>query len=133
MKRGRNMKKLLIAGLMALVLCGCSQALDGSFNEAELLQAATVVLENLSKGKYEEITETVSQDLQTALSEEILESAWAPLGEKLGVYKGVAKTKVVGNKDKSATVILLADYEKGKMQLTVTYNEQMEIIGLYVK
>lgn len=133
MKRGRNMKKLLIAGVMALVLCGCSQALDGSFNEAELLQVATVVLENLSEGKYEEITETVSQDLQTALSEEILESAWAPLGEKLGTYKGVTKTKVVGNKDKSATVILLADYETGKMQLTVTYNEQMEIIGLYVK
>lgn len=91
------------------------------------------MLENLSEGKYEQITETVSQDLQTALSEEILESAWAPLGEKLGTYKRVTKTKVVGNKDKSATVILLADYEKGKMQLTVTYNEQMEIIGLYVK
>lgn len=128
-----GMKKIIIAALAVLILFGCSQALDESFNEEELLQESTLVVEHLSEGDYEEITETVSKELQTALSKEVLESAWAPLGEKLGNYKGVSKTKVIGNKDKSATVILLADYEKGKMQLTVTYNEEMEIIGLYVK
>ena len=72
MERGGNIKKWLIAGLITLILCGCSQALDGSFNAAELFQAATDVLESLSEGNYEEITENVSQNLQTTLSEDIL-------------------------------------------------------------
>ena len=61
------------------------------------------------------------------------ESAWVPLDEKLGAYKAVVKIKVVGSKDKIATVILLVDDETGKMQLTVRYNERMGIIGFCVK
>lgn len=52
MERGGNIKKWLIAGLITLILCGCSQALDGSFNEAELFQAATDVLESELWGNY---------------------------------------------------------------------------------
>lgn len=130
--RGIEMKKLVVAGLSCFVLFGCSQNLEASFNEESLSKAATNVVQSLNNGQYDVITQTVSDDLQEALSPEVIESAWTPLSENLGEYQGVIETQVVSNDD-NATTIIIAEYENGKVQLTMTYNKDMELIGFYMK
>ena len=44
----------------------------------------------------------------------------------------MAKVSVTG-KDNSAAVVIIAKYENSKMQLSVNYNTDMEIIGLFIK
>lgn len=126
------MKKLVVAGLTSLTLFGCSQTFDQFFNEEIINKASTSVIESLNQGQYGVITQIVSDELQDALSPEIIESTWSPLSENLGTYQGVVETKVVPNQD-SATATVIANYENGQVQLTMTYNKDMELIGLYMK
>lgn len=126
------MKKLVVTGLISLALFGCSQTFDQSFNEEIINKASTSVIESLNQGQYGVITQIVSDELQEALSPEIIESTWSPLSENLGAYQGIVETKVVPNQD-SATSVMIADYENGQVQLTMTYNKDMELIGFYLK
>lgn len=125
-------KKLLVAGLCCFVLFGCSQNVEPSFNEEVLTKAATDVVQSLNVGQYGVITQTVSDELQSALSPEMIESVWTPLIETLGEYQGVVETKVVPNEN-SAITIVVAEYENGSVQLTMTYNKDMELIGFYMQ
>lgn len=129
---GEHMKKFIIGGLSCVMLFGCSQKSDTSFNEEVLNKAATDVVQSLNVGQYDVITQTVSDELQNALSPEVIESVWIPLSENLGEYQGVAETKVVPNVD-SVTTIVVAEYQNGTVQLTMTYNKDMELIGFYMK
>ena len=124
--------KFIIGGLSCVMLFGCSQKSDTSFNEEVLNKAATDVVQSLNVGQYDVITQTVSDELQNALSPEVIESVWIPLSENLGEYQGVAETKVVPNVD-SVTTIVVAEYQNGTVQLTMTYNKDMELIGFYMK
>ena len=126
------MKKLVVTGLISFALFGCSQTFDQSFNEEIINKASTSVIESLNQGQYGVITQIVSDELQEALSPEIIESTWNPLSENLGTYQGIVETKVVPNQD-SATSVMIADYENGQVRLTMTYNKDMELIGFYLK
>lgn len=62
----------------------------------------------------------------------MLKGAWEPISEKLGDYDSISK-EVVSGKDNTASVVIVAKYENSKMQLSVNYNTDMEIIGLFIK
>lgn len=129
------MKKLIsvicIIG-MAFGLIACGSKLNSEFDEAKLKASAEEVLRNLNSKEYEKITAKVAEDTKDKLSPDVLSGAWEHIYEKLGDYDSISK-EVVSGKDNTASVVIVAKYENSKMQLSVNYNTDMEIIGLFIK
>lgn len=101
------------------------------YDEATLKSSAQKVLEQLNAGEYQAITDSVSLDLQNDLSADVIKQAWIPLYEKLGTFDAISNYIISGKE--YAVVVVLAKYEKGTLQLTLSYNPQMELVGLYMK
>ncbi|MBM7698786.1 hypothetical protein JOD25_001105 [Kurthia huakuii] len=55
-----------------------------------------------------------------------------PIIEKSGTFKKIEKQSVE-EKDGMTTVILVAKYQNDKRVYTISYNEENQISGLYVK
>lgn len=126
------MKKLLLVFCVLLGITGCAQQLDESFEKDALEQATTTIVENLNSANYDVIENTVNNELKDILSASVIAKAWEPVYERLGDYKGESSLKIKPNGE-TATVILISDYANGKMQITATYNTDMELVGLYIK
>nr|WP_237257801.1 DUF3887 domain-containing protein [Turicibacter bilis] len=118
---------------MVLGVVGCSNSvLSDDYDEATLKSSAQKVLEQLNAGEYQAITDSVSLDLQNDLSADVIKQAWIPLYEKLGTFDAISNY-IISGKEEYAVVVVLAKYEKGTLQLTLSYNPQMELVGLYMK
>lgn len=116
-----------------LGVVGCSNSvLSDDYDESTLKSSAQKVLEQLNAGEYQAITDSVSLDLQDDLSADVIKQAWIPLYEKLGTFDAISNYIIAG-KEEYAVVVVLAKYEKGTLQLTLSYNPQMELVGLYMK
>ena len=129
------MKKVIAAICiigMIFGLTACGSKLNSAFDEEKLKSSAEEVLKNLNDKDYDKITAKVVEGTKDKLSPEVLKNAWEPISEKLGNYDSIAKEVVTG-KDNSASVVIVAKYENSKMQLSVNYNTDMEIIGLFIK
>ena len=119
------MKKLLLVFCVLLGLTGCGQVLDESFDKETLKQETIAIVENL-------IVTTVNDDLKDILSASVIQKAWEPVYEKLGESRDKSSCTIKANGD-YATVVLISNYANGKLQVTATYNTDMELIGLYIK
>lgn len=127
------MKKILCLFLLVLGLVGCSNsALSDDYDEATLKSSAQKVVQELNAGNYQEIVDLVQPDLQEQLSAEVIEQAWTSLEGKLGTFDSIS-TYIVSQKGEYAVVVVLAKYEKATLQLTLSYNVDMELVGLYMK
>ena len=116
---------------MMFTECGATK-LSSAFSEDKLKAAVEIVIDNLNNEKYDEIIATGSEDLKSKLTAEQLKEPWVKMKEKLGNFDSITKEVFVG-KDNSAIVIVTAKYEKGNVQFTISYNENMEMIGIYMK
>ena len=56
----------------------------------------------------------------------------ARINGTLGQYEEISKVAFT-EKDGNATVIAIAKYTENKVQFTVSFNESMELIGIYIK
>lgn len=129
----RPLIKLISIIILFMMFTGCgAEKLSAAFSEDKLKAAVETVIDNLNNEKYEEIIATGSQDLKSKLTTEQLKEAWVKMKEKLGKFDSINKEVFVG-KDDSAIVIVNAKYEKGNVQFTISYNEKMEMIGIYMK
>ena len=127
------MKKILCLFVLVLGVVGCSNSvLSDDYDEATLKSSAQKVLEQLNAGEYQAITDSVSLDLQNDLSADVIKQALIPLYEKLGTFDAISNY-IISGKEEYAVVVVLAKYEKGTLQLTLSYNPQMELVGLYMK
>lgn len=127
------MKKILCLLVLVLGVVGCSNSvLSDDYDESTLKSSAQKVLEQLNAGEYQAITDSVSLDLQNDLSADVIKQAWIQLYEKLGTFDAISNY-IISGKEEYAVVVVLAKYEKGTLQLTLSYNPQMELVGLYMK
>lgn len=130
------MKKFtgIIAGLMimAFALAGCgSSKLGENYSEDKLKAAAESVIENTSEGNYKAVLEGASDELKAVLSEAKLKEVWDLYGEK-GKLEEITKMKFE-EKDGYGVVTAIAKYEKKKIQFTLSYNEDMELSGFWLR
>ena len=90
------------------------------------------VINNLNNDKYDEIVNASSVALKAQLPKDKIKEAWEPLQEHLGKYKEISKISFQ-EKDGLAIVIAIAQYEEGKVQFTLSYDEDMKLAGIYMK
>lgn len=130
MRKGMFML-LLCVGMY--VLTGCGSKLDEAFDEASLTAAAEQVAELLQAKDYEAVVGMLEESIRESLPAESLQQAWEPLADNAGAFVDYSSSKIVPQKEKQATVILICNHENAKIQLTLTFDTELRLTGLYMK
>lgn len=129
----KKIKLLLMMALSCVMLVGCSSSkLSESFDEQELKTTTEEVIQMLCNGEYDKIEAMSNQVLIDAKVTDKLGEVWEPLAKELGKFESYEKEAVVGN-DNDATVIIITKFENGKAKFTISYNEDMQLIGFFIK
>ncbi len=137
------MKKAGVFGAMAVLavslFAGCGEAkLPEGFQEETVKEEAMKSISFFNERDYESIIEMGSEKLKKGITEEQFADACDPYLDKCGKFKEVQKTAIVGGTDKGegidyATVVMVGAYEEGKIQFTISFDEDMELIQFLIK
>ena len=100
---------------------------ESTYFFAESMCAHAAVLKQMEYPQKE-----LNAALKDILSASVIQKAWEPVYEKLGESRDKSSCTIKANGD-YATVVLISNYANGKLQVTATYNTDMELIGLYIK
>ncbi len=136
--------KKLVSIILALTLflalfVGCSgPSLSDKFDEAKVKSAAEDAINLLNNKEFEKFcTELPSDDLKSAITVDVMKNAIAQVMPDAGKFVEFSSESVVGQKDKEgnecAVAVIVAKYENQKVTYTISYNEQMKLIGFYLK
>ena len=130
---------ILLLAVMALVcLSGCSSTkLSEDFDEGKVKEAAQKAVDCLIAGHYEDCVAMMGQEMQAALTAEALGENVESVKEKTGEFREYKSTAVIGQKDSEgadcAVAVVVAAFEKGNLTYNISFNTEMEIIGLWMK
>ncbi|WP_195539276.1 DUF3887 domain-containing protein [Eubacterium maltosivorans] len=131
---------LLVFLFLALVvmLSGCSEnenlkELDPAFDKELLKQKAEQVVDDWNRQNFEAITSQSDDSIKDGLTPELLKQGQDSILEKLGAFKKIEKTKIVARENGQATITIVVEYEKSKLQHLVTYNTHMKITGYWIR
>ena len=116
--------------LVSLILVGCGNQVDDATAQ-KYSDKATSIVTKLNAGAYTDITKQFDATMKANLSATQLAEI-QPTIEKSGTFKKIEKQSVE-EKDGMTTVILVAKYQNDKRVYTISYNEENQISGLYVK
>ena len=130
------MKKLLSVFMVlfcGIIIVGCgTQKLSSNYSEEKLKAAAEETINNLNNNKYDEIVNGSRASLKAQLPKDKIKEAWEPLQEHIGKYKEISRISFQ-EKDGIAIVVAIAQYEEGKVQFTLSYDEDMKLAAIYMK
>lgn len=137
MKRKSILLVFLFLALLVM-LCGCSenenlQGLNPAFDKELLKQKAEQVVDDWNRQNFEAITSQSDDSIKDDLTPELLKQGQDSILEKLGAFKKIEKTKIVARENGQATITIVAEYEKSKLQHLVTYNTHMKITGYWIR
>lgn len=124
MKRG--LLCILITGL--LLLAGCGKAADPKLATDRAAQIAQMLRES----KFAEVISQGDAAFQAALPEYQLQQAWCQTALTLGEYREIVDTAITSQGSDTQAVVTLG-YEKGGLALTLGFDEEMLLTGLWVK
>lgn len=136
-------KKLaLMLGMlvMAVSLCACggTKELSEDFDEATVKAAAEELLGYVNDGDAEGFCALpMSADMQEAMTVESVGQIFDQYLGKKGEFVEYNSITVVGATDKTlgecAIVVAVAEYENLKVQYTISYDTDMNLIGFFLK
>ena len=136
-KKNWFMWKKWAGGICALLLClllaGCSGStkLADCFSKDELTTLSQENITLAESGDYEAFLEKMDPSVSSALTEEVYNPYLDTVKAK-GAFQSFGKPAFVGQTvketgDNYAAVILTANYEDGKLQYTLGYNEDLKL------
>lgn len=130
----KSFTKILISILaLTLLLIGCSsKELSDNYSKEKLDTEVLNIIKDLEKNSFQEIIDKSSQELKSVLTVEQLETAWNSVSENAGEFQEISTNKYM-EKDGFATVIAIAKHSKRKVQYTLSFNKDMELVGIYLK
>lgn len=136
------MKKLISA---ALVLClvfalgGCSgNKLPKGYDEDEVIARGKEIVEIANAMDYEGLFDQLQDDLKAQVSVQQLEEAWDKQLHAAGSFQKYSQVVTAGTKDPNsdveyAVVVLVCKYENATLTFTISMDESLELVGLYMK
>lgn len=132
------MKRLLLV-LSLLILTACSSTnIPEGFSETELTNKVNEIVSLLNDNKVNEVYSLFRSDVQAMLKLEDLEVIIQDKFEQVGTFKEVTQIAFTDTKDPStselyAVVIVVCEHEEGKTTYTLSFNEELELVGFFVK
>lgn len=128
---------LILALALALVAVGgCAPKLDASFDEAQVTAAAKGFIDLLNARDYDGCAALFDELMAAQFDAALLRDAVADKLDQLGAFSAYQKTVAYSAEQNGtlyAVVVLVADYEGGTVQYTVSLNKAMEVAGFYYK
>lgn len=127
-----------LAVLSFVFLAGCSNPkLSSDFNEAEVKQAAEIVITLLNAQDSAGLKDLFISQMDAAITDDVFAQIYADLA-KGGSFETIENMSVSGSTDKSngedfGVVIVQAKYELKTFIYTISFNNQMQLAGLYYK
>ena len=134
-------KAMILLGVMVaacLLLTGCASRLPESFSEEELERQAQADIERLSAQDFDGMEQRMREDLREILSADALRQALGEGLQSLGGFQSIRDIGFSGTEDAQTgeeygVVIAVADFEQGTATFTLSYNTDLELVGLYMK
>lgn len=136
------MKKFTLILLLLLALLSCSacseNALADCFDEAQVQAKAEEVAMLVISRNYATVCSMFREDLAAELTPEYLASQLDAMLDENGEFEKFRATASAGQKsadgeENYAMTMVLAKFEDGKRTFTITFDENMDLIGLYMK
>lgn len=134
--------RLIILVLLSFTLlfgvAGCgSSKLSDAFIEEDVRQAAENVINLLNLSNGEGILELGTAQLQAALTDEVMAKVFADIST-LGKFEKIEDMSIAGVKSQDgsenlAVAVAKAKYERKSVIFTISFNEAMELAGLFYK
>lgn len=126
---------LLLLSMTVLTACTTSKKLPDGFTEETVEKQAIKDIDLASSNNYEGWAARFQQELQSSLTEDAYQSYLDVLEEK-GEFREYGKCAFVGQEQdgkKYAACIMIVKYEKGDIQYTVGYDENMNLVQFTIK
>lgn len=131
----------IIAIMITMILGGCQNAqtqLSDKFQEETVKAEAMKSIELFNKRDYQGILDMGAPEFQQAITVEAFAEQCDPYLDKDGAFKEISKTVVLGNEDKETGetyggVVMVGKYENGKIQFTIGFNEDMELMQFIIR
>lgn len=135
--------KKAVAGILSLILmfsltaCSANKLAD-SFSEDEVISKAKEVIELLNQQDYDSAVTMFSENLKAQLSSEQLKTALDSSINQAGEFREYSSAATAGQKDKNtdediAVSVITCKYENSNHTYTISFNQELEVIGLYMK
>lgn len=138
--RSSRLAVLAAAGLLAgILLMGCGTTkLPENFDEAKVKAQAELVLGYLNDNDLESFCQVPMTDkMQQVTTVESMETAVAQYMGNRGDFQEYKSITPVGTKDSDGNpcvaVVAVAQYENQRVTYTVSFNEELEMIGFFLK
>ena len=121
---------VLVFVLTAFLAVGCTSRLSDKFDEKIATLSCT--------GKISEAYGLLSDLLKAQVTEEQITAGIEGTIEPLGEFEKINGTTVSSQKDKDtgteyALAIVIAKFEEGKAQFTISFDTDMNCVGFYIK
>lgn len=136
----KKRRSILFICALAVCMMGCAKTkLAEEFEEEKVIEEANAVIQMINEGETEAVWEDkFNAKMQSALTKEDWLSAIDPIMEDAGEFQSYEKEAVTGTEEPDtgeefATAVIVAEYENGKNQYTITFNKSMQLTGFFVK
>lgn len=132
------MKRLvLILSLLILTACNSNEIPEG-FTETELNSKAEGIVSLLNENKIDEVYSMFRTDIQAMIKLEDLEVIIQDKYDQVGTFNEISQIAITDTKDPNtseiyAVVIIVCDHVDGKSTYTLSFNEELEIVGFFIK
>lgn len=137
------MKKLLstlsLLLLILIILTACSpKPLPDKFDEGKVKSSAENIITLFSNEEYEKITnDFIREDLKAALTADVLSGAKSKIMPNAGNLVEFSNSSIVAQKDKAGNdfvaAVVVAKYKDQTVTYTLSFDENMKLIGFYLK
>lgn len=129
---------IMIMVIMAMAMAGCSNTkLAEGFEEKEVENSAREIVNHLVSGEYDTIISGMSQELQEVITAADLAANMEVMNAQTGAFEKFKSVAVVGQEGadgtEAAVAVVVAVFENRDVTYTISYNTDMEIIGLWMK
>lgn len=137
------MKQFKLLGILCLLLflvgCGSSKLAE-NYDKDTIYEKAQEVIMLANEGKYDEITALAELPKDTTAEDfaKLVEEGWNPILKDKGNFVEITQHEIAGQHDKKtnqdyAVIAVAVKYEEGICVYTLYYNEDYELVGLYLK
>lgn len=136
-KYSRRLPIILL--LCMFFLTGCAQSkLPDKFDEEEVKEQAETAIAYFNERDYQGIVDMGSEELKASITAEQFADASDPYLDKCGEFEKISKTVVLGSSDKETGadyggVVMVGVYEKGRIQFTIAFDEDMKLVQFMIK
>ena len=131
--------RVLIVILVMSLLFGCSgNKLSDKFDEQEVLDKGKEVVEVINTRQYEDVIALLREDLRSQITADQLVTAWDDQIVAAGEFEKIRNTAIESQEDsvtkeEYVTVVLEAIYAEDTLIYTLSFDEDLMMIGLYMK